>query len=254
MVLKEFFQKHPKAALGFSGGVDSAFLLYAGKKYGADIRPYFIKTAFQPEFELQDALRLTKELGTELTVIACDILSETQVAGNPPDRCYYCKSILFGTLKRQAVKDGYEVLLDGTNASDEASDRPGMRAVQELKVLSPLRECGLSKTEIRRLSREAGLFTWEKPSYACLATRVPSGELITEELLEKIEKGEAALTELGFSDFRIRLYHKAARIQLPEQQLALFLQKREAVLRKLEPYFDAVMLDLRVRESDLTNS
>lgn len=254
MVLKEFFQKHPKAALGFSGGVDSAFLLYAGKKYGADIRPYFIKTAFQPEFELQDALRLTKELGTELTVIACDILSETQVAGNPPDRCYYCKSILFGTLKRQAVKDGYEVLLDGTNASDEASDRPGMRAVQELKVLSPLRECGLSKTEIRRLSREAGLFTWEKPSYACLATRVPSGELITKELLEKIEKGEAALTELGFSDFRIRLYHKAARIQLPEQQLALFLQKREAVLRKLEPYFDAVMLDLRVRESDLTNS
>ena len=137
MVLKEFFQKHPKAALGFSGGVDSAFLLYAGKKYGADIRPYFIKTAFQPEFELQDALRLTKELGTELTVIACDILSETQVAGNPPDRCYYCKSILFGTLKRQAVKDGYEVILDGTNASDEASDRPGMRAVQELKVLSP---------------------------------------------------------------------------------------------------------------------
>ena len=129
-----------------------------------------------------------------------------------------------------------------------------MRAVQELKVLSPLRECGLSKTEIRRLSREAGLFTWEKPSYACLATRVPSGELITKELLEKIEKGEAALTELGFSDFRIRLYHKAARIQLPEQQLALFLQKREAVLRKLEPYFDAVMLDLRVRESDLTNS
>ena len=254
MVLKEFFQKHPKAALGFSGGVDSAFLLYAGKKYGADIRPYFIKTAFQPEFELQDALRLTKELGTELTVIACDILSETQVAGNPPDRCYYCKSILFGTLKRQAVKDGYEVLLDGTNASDEASDRPGMRAVQELKVLSPLRECGLSKTEIRRLSREAGLFTWEKPSYACLATRVPSGELITKELLEKIEKGEAALTELGFSDFRIRLYHKAAIIQLPEQQLALFLQKREAVLRKLEPYFDAVMLDLRVRESDLTNS
>ncbi|HJB17139.1 MAG TPA: ATP-dependent sacrificial sulfur transferase LarE [Candidatus Blautia excrementipullorum] len=253
MVLKEFFQKHPKAALGFSGGVDSAFLLYAGKKYGADIRPYFIKTAFQPEFELQDALRLTKELGTDLAVIECDILAETQVAENPPDRCYYCKSVLFGTLKRQAAKDGYEVLLDGTNASDEASDRPGMQAVQELKVLSPLRECGLSKTEIRRLSREAGLFTWEKPSYACLATRVPSGELITEELLEKIEKGEAALTELGFSDFRIRLYHKAARIQLPEQQLDLMLQNREAVLRKLEPYFDAVMLDLGVRESDLTN-
>ena len=214
MKLKEFFEKYPRVALGFSGGVDSAYLLYAGEKYGADIRPYFIKTAFQPEFELRDAHRLTEELGIELTVVEYDILAETQVAQNPPNRCYYCKSALFGALKQQALKDGYEILLDGTNASDDASDRPGMKAIREMKVLSPLRECGLTKDEIRILSREAGLFTWEKPSYACLATRIPTGEPVSGELLKRIERSEDALSALGFSDFRVRVFHNAARIQL----------------------------------------
>ena len=247
MELKEFFEKYPRAALGFSGGVDSAYLLYAGKKYGADIRPYFIKTAFQPEFELRDAIRLAKELDVELTVIRHDILAEERVAENPADRCYYCKSALFHALKKQAVEDGYNVLLDGTNASDEASDRPGMKAIRELEVLSPLRECGLTKGEIRRLSREAGLFTWEKPSYACLATRVPAGNPLTEEILAKIEKGEVALTALGCSDFRIRVLHDAARLQLPESQLKLAVQKREELLKILKPHFPTVLLDLETR-------
>ena len=247
MELKEFFEKYPRAALGFSGGVDSAYLLYVGKKYGADIRPYFIKTAFQPEFELRDAIRLAKELDVELTVIRHDILAEERVAENPADRCYYCKSALFHALKKQAVEDGYNVLLDGTNASDEASDRPGMKAIRELEVLSPLRECGLTKGEIRRLSREAGLFTWEKPSYACLATRVPAGNPLTAEILAKIEKGEDTLTAMGFSDFRIRVFHDAARLQLPESQLKLAVQKREELLKILKPHFPTVLLDLETR-------
>lgn len=247
MELKQFFEIYSKAALGFSGGVDSAYLLYAGKKYGADIRPYFIKTAFQPEFELRDAIRLAKELDVELTVIRHDILAEDRVAENPADRCYYCKSALFHALKKQAVEDGYNVLLDGTNASDEASDRPGMKAIRELEVLSPLRECGLTKGEIRRLSREAGLFTWEKPSYACLATRVPAGNPLTAEILAKIEKGEDTLTAMGFSDFRIRVFHAAARLQLPESQLKLAVQKREELLKILKPYFPTVLLDLETR-------
>lgn len=247
MELKQFFEIYSKAALGFSGGVDSAYLLYAGKKYGADIRPYFIKTAFQPEFELRDAIRLAKELDVELTVIRHDILAEERVAENPADRCYYCKSALFHALKKQAMEDGYNVLLDGTNASDEASDRPGMKAIRELEVLSPLRECGLTKGEIRRLSREAGLFTWEKPSYACLATRVPAGNPLTAEILAKIEKGEDTLTAMGFSDFRIRVFHDAARLQLPESQLKLAVQKREELLKILKPYFPTVLLDLETR-------
>lgn len=247
MKLKEFFEKYPRVALGFSGGVDSAYLLYAGKKYGADIRPYFIKTAFQPEFELRDAHRLTEELGIELTVVEYDILAETQVAQNPPNRCYYCKSALFGALKQQALKDGYEILLDGTNASDDASDRPGMKAIREMKVLSPLRECGLTKDEIRILSREAGLFTWEKPSYACLATRIPTGEPVSGELLKGIERSEDALSALGFSDFRVRVFHNAARIQLSKGQFEQAAQDRERILSALKPYFPAVLLDLETR-------
>lgn len=247
MKLKEFFEKYPRVALGFSGGVDSAYLLYAGRKYGADIRPYFIKTAFQPEFELRDAIRLTEELGIELTVVEYDILAETRVIQNPSDRCYYCKSALFRTLRRQALKDGYEILLDGTNASDEASDRPGMKALRELKVLSPLRDCGLTKNEIRKLSREAGLFTWEKPSYACLATRIPTGVPINGTLLTRIERGEEALAALGFSDFRIRLFHDAARLQIPEKQFEMLFQKRKEVQKALEPYFDVLLLDLEER-------
>ena len=247
MKLKEFFEKYPRVALGFSGGVDSAYLLYAGRKYEADIRPYFIKTAFQPEFELRDAHRLTEELGIELTVVEYDILAETQVAQNPPNRCYYCKSALFGALKQQALKDGYEILLDGTNASDDASDRPGMKAIREMKVLSPLRDCGLTKNEIRKLSREAGLFTWEKPSYACLATRIPTGVPINGTLLTRIERGEEALAALGFSDFRIRLFHDAARLQIPEKQFEMLFQKRKEVQKALEPYFDVLLLDLEER-------
>ena len=247
MKLKEFFEKYPRVALGFSGGVDSAYLLYAGRKYGADIRPYFIKTAFQPEFELRDAIRLTEELGIELTVVEYDILAETRVIQNPSDRCYYCKSALFRTLRRQALKDGYEILLDGTNASDEASDRPGMKAVRELKVLSPLRDCGLTKNEIRKLSREAGLFTWEKPSYACLATRIPTGVPINGTLLTRIERGEEALAALGFSDFRIRLFHDAAKLQIPKKQFEMLFQKRKEVQKALEPYFDVLLLDLEER-------
>ena len=247
MKLKEFFEKYPRVALGFSGGVDSAYLLYAGKKYGADIRPYFIKTAFQPEFELRDAHRLTEEHGIELTVVEYDILAETQVAQNPPNRCYYCKSALFGALKQQALKDGYEILLDGTHASDDASDRPGMKAIREMKVLSPLRECGLTKDEIRILSREAGLFTWEKPSYACLATRIPTGEPVSGELLKRIERSEDALSALGFSDFRVRVFYNAARIQLSKGQFEKAAQDRERILNVLKPYFTAVLLDLEAR-------
>lgn len=156
---------------------------------------------------------------------------------------------LFGLLKEKALKDGYTMLLDGTNASDDFSDRPGMQAIRELEVRSPLRECGLTKTEIRRLSKEEGLFTWNKPSYACLATRIPAGTVLTEPELQKIEKAEDKLFSLGFTDFRIRLFHGAARIQLPAEQMAKMTEIREEIYRELKPYFKAVLLDLETRKS-----
>ena len=135
MELRDFFQECPKVALGFSGGVDSAYLLYAALDHGAQVRPYFIKTAFQPQFELEDARRLCAQLGVELTVLELDVLQIPGVVENPPDRCYHCKRALFGRLRQQARADGYTVLIDGTNASDDAGDRPGMRALGELSVV-----------------------------------------------------------------------------------------------------------------------
>ena len=247
MELRDFFQECPKVALGFSGGVDSAYLLYAALDHGAQVRPYFIKTAFQPQFELEDARRLCAQLGVELTVVELDVLQIPGVAENPPDRCYHCKRALFGRLRQQAQADGYTVLIDGTNASDDAGDRPGMRALGELSVRSPLRECGISKAQVRALSKEAGLFTWDKPAYACLATRVPTGEAITPETLRKVEAAEEALFSLGYSDLRVRVFHGAARLQLPGQQLEQAAKEREAISQALAPWFDTVLLDLKER-------
>ena len=247
MTLEQFFQENPRCALGFSGGVDSAYLLYAGVKAGADIRPYFIKTAFQPAFELADARKLAEGLGAEVTVLELDALADPRVAANPADRCYFCKQNLFRTLKERAIADGYPVLLDGTNASDEAGDRPGMRALAELSVRSPLRECGLTKAEIRARSREAGLFTWDKPAYACLATRVPAGEAITADLLARVEGAEDALFRLGYTDFRVRVFHSAARLQLPRGQMERAVREAEELRQALKPYFTPILLDLEGR-------
>ena len=247
MTLQEFFTEYPKAALGFSGGVDSSYLLWAAVNAGADIAPYYIQTAFQPAFELEDAKRLCEQIGVKLNVIQLDALADPRVAANPANRCYYCKVGLFGALRARAKADGYDLLLDGTNASDDAGDRPGMKALREMEVRSPLRECGLTKAMIRQESRKAGLFTWDKPAYACLATRVPIGRTITPELLRRVEGAETALFDLGFTDFRVRLYDDAARLQLPEGQLAKAVEQRQAIRQALASWFDIVLLDTQTR-------
>ena len=150
-------------------------------------------------------------------------------------------------LWEQARRDGHTLLLDGTNASDDAGDRPGMKALRELAVESPLRLCGLTKADVRAASKEAGLFTWDKPAYACLATRVPTGQAITKEDLARVEKAEDALFALGFTDFRVRLLADAARIQLPEDQWDRAAGQRKKILAALKPWFSAVTLDLETR-------
>ena len=247
MTLGEFFQMYPKVALAFSGGVDSAYLLYAAVSCGAQVRAYYVKSAFQPQFELEDAQRLAKELNADMRVLQVDVLANQHVASNPADRCYYCKREIFTAILNAAAEDGFSVLIDGTNASDDAADRPGMRALREMSVHSPLRECGLTKAEVRRRSKEAGLFTWDKPAYACLATRVPAGVEITEEMLQKTEAAEDFLFSQGFSDFRVRMMGNAARLQLPEAQLPLLLEKRQTVVSELKKSYGAVLLDLEVR-------
>lgn len=247
MELLEFFAEYPKVALAFSGGTDSAYLLYAALKSGANVQPYYVKTAFQPRFEWKDARRLCRQLGVELSVVERDIFRCAQVVKNSSDRCYHCKKEMFSAMKARAALEGFPVLIDGTNASDDAGDRPGMRAIRELQVRSPLRECGITKAQVRKLSKEAGLFTWKKPAYACLATRIPTGTALTQEALKKVEAAEERLFQIGFSDFRVRVFHGAARLQFPEDQLSEAFRRREEIKSVLAPYYSQVLLDLETR-------
>ena len=247
MTLREFFTEHPEAAVAFSGGADSALLVWAASRYAKRVRAYYVKTPFQPAFELRDAQRLAAEAGVGLTVIEFDVLAVPEAAANGPERCYFCKKALFSRILEAAREDGFSLVLDGTNASDDAGDRPGMRAIAELSVRSPLRECGLTKEDVRVLSQKAGLFTWNKPAYACLATRVPQGTRITRETLETVEKAEDALMRLGFADFRVRVRGDTACLQVTQEQLPLVLGTRKAVLESLRGLFSAVTLDLEPR-------
>lgn len=247
MELNEFFAAHPEVAVAFSGGVDSAYLLYAAKRAAKRMKAYYACSAFQPQFELEDAKRLAAELDVQMQILPLDVLADAQVTANPKNRCYYCKKRIFGAITAQALRDGFSVLLDGTNASDDADDRPGMRALEELSVLSPLRLCGLTKAQIRALSKEAGLFTWDKPAYACLATRIPTGTPIQARDLERVERAEAALAALGFRDFRVRLFHGAARVQATAAQLPLALERREDLTVALRSDFSDILLDLAPR-------
>lgn len=248
MNLQEFFAENPRVAIAFSGGVDSSYLLYAALHYGARARAYYVNSAFQPAFELEDARRLAGELNADMKVLPVDVLASETVTANPPDRCYHCKQMIFRTILAAAEADGFTVLLDGTNASDDAGDRPGMRVLRELSVRSPLRECGLTKAEIRRLSREAGLFTWDKPAYACLATRIRTGEEITLQKLKQTEKAEGFLFGLGFRDFRVRMVGNTAKLELREADLPLLLENREKIVTELRKDYDSVLLNLEVRK------
>lgn len=248
MTLEQFFAENREVAVAFSGGVDSAYLLYAATRYAARVKAYYVSTAFQPEFELADARRLADELGADMLVLHVDVLMSGAVTANPPDRCYHCKNTLFRQILRAAENDGFPVLLDGTNASDDAGDRPGMRALRELAVRSPLRECGLTKRDVRMLSRDAGLFTWDKPAYACLATRIPTGQPITARDLAVTEAAESDLFSLGFTDFRVRMVGRSAKIQLPAAQMPGLLEHRQEILQRLGPDYDGVWLDLEGRE------
>lgn len=254
MNLKTFFDENKKSAIAFSGGTDSSFLLYAAKNYGCDVRAYYIHSPFQPEFELEDAKRIATQLNVDLKILTYNILENQQVQKNPANRCYFCKKNILKKIINQAKSDGYSVILDGTNASDDVNDRPGMKALTELNVLSPLRICGITKTDVRRLSKEAGLFTYKKPSYACLATRIPTGHEIQKEDLMKVEKAESILSEMGFQNFRIRMYRYevgVASLETEERQWKYAQDNLDKIEKMLIPWFDRVILENTHRKAEI---
>lgn len=242
-----FFREHPKLALGFSGGVDSSFLLHSALKMKVDVLPVYVRTQFVTDHDLEAARRFCREEGVELVVSDLDILSSEDVASNGPLRCYHCKTMIFGRIIQIARERGYDVVVDGTNASDQEGDRPGFRALRELGVGSPLRECGITKSTIRRMSRTERLSTWNAPSNSCLATRVRSGVPITEETLMKVHGAETALASMGYWNFRVRTDGQRARIQFSDTQYADAVKRSSDVLAAVEPYFPQCEIDEETR-------
>ena len=247
MELKDFFKLNNKIAVAFSGGVDSAYLLYAATKAGADVTAYYVKSQFQPDFELQDAIATADYAGARMRILQVDALSDERVSANPANRCYYCKNNIMGAILKAASEDEYDLLCDGTNASDDADDRPGFRALGELGIRSPLRECGLTKAEIRLRAKEAGLSVWNKPAYACLATRIPTGEIITEAKLMRTEESEKVLFDMGFTDFRVRTRGDSALIQVTAGQHDMAKQRMDEITKLIGGMYESVSLDEKTR-------
>ncbi len=247
MTLREFFTKYDNVGIALSGGVDSIYLMYVSHLCGANVRAYFAKNRLSPESELSDAVRAAEKLGVPLSVLEYSALDDENVTKNASDRCYFCKLGMMRIITEAARNDGCEILCEGTNASDDVATRPGFRALGELSVLSPLRMCGLTKEKIRALAYDAGLDVWDKPSYSCLATRIKTGERITEEKILRVASGEERLFSLGFSDFRIRLCGDAARLELSVRDTQKFRENEKQVLQELKKYFECVFVELEAR-------
>lgn len=222
--LKKYLREFDSLAIAFSGGVDSTFLLAVAKEVlGENVIAVTLLSGFVPENEVQEATRLATTLGVRHEFIKVDELSIPGVASNPPDRCYLCKKALFTQIKALTEKMEIQQVVDGSNLDDEGDYRPGMQALAELGIKSPLRIAQLTKAEIRALSQILKLPTWDKPSFACLASRIPYGEPITKEKLAMIDKAERFLVAQGFKQMRVRCHDKLARIEVPEEDILLLL-------------------------------
>ena len=236
-------------AVAFSGGVDSTLLAkVAHDVLGDNMLAVTVQSAFVPDDDLQQARTWTVAEGIAHVVAAADILAVPGVADNPPERCYLCKQAVFTRIGAIALEHGIACVADGSNVDDNADYRPGRRALVELGVRSPLLEEGFSKQDVRDLSRALGLPTWDKPSAACLASRVPYHTRITPEALERIARAERALAALGFAQVRVRAHGDVARIEVPPVQIARLAQeplRSQAVSGVKEAGFTFVALDLQ---------
>ncbi len=254
--LQAMLRSYEDVVVAFSGGVDSTFLL----KVALDVLgPDHVLAATSdsetyPERERAEALALAKELGARHELIATSELAIPGYAQNPVNRCYFCKQELFTQLIPIAQKYGHQHVVFGAIADDLGEYRPGLQAAKEQGVAAPLLEVGLTKAEIRHLSREVGLRTWDKPSFACLSSRIPYGEAITQEKLSMIDQAEDFLMQLGFRQVRVRQHEKTARIEVPKDRLQDIVAVADTVFAKLRQIgYTYVSLDLQGYRSGSMN-
>lgn len=222
--LKKIIRNMGSAAVAYSGGVDSTFLLkVAYDVLGDQVLGITARSSTYPEREFQEAIQYVGLIGAKHEVIISEELEIEGFSKNPVNRCYYCKNELFSKIRGIADERGLKYVLDGSNFDDTNDYRPGMTAARENGVVSPLKEAGLTKTDIRELSKELGLPTWDKPSFACLSSRFPYGKEITVEKLSMVDQAEQFLLDKGFRQIRVRHHEEIARIEvLPEDRKKLF--------------------------------
>jgi len=247
--LKEMIEGCGKAAVAFSGGVDSTLLLSVAREMlGDDVVAVTVVSPFMPGHEKGEASEIARLLGARHEIVEVDESDIEGFADNPPDRCYICKRFLFSQVVGIAKDKGISCVMDASNADDTGDYRPGLRALRELGIRSPLMEAGLTKDEIRRLSKRRGLPGWDKPAMACLATRIPYGERITKDNLRRVDEAEQYLRSLGYINCRVRSHGDLARIEVAPERIEKLLRpgQRGQVTEHLKDLgFRYVTVDLR---------
>ena len=247
-VLKSSLAAMESVAVAFSGGVDSSFLLYVAHDVLGDVAvAVTVSSCFVPRRERDEAADFCARNGIRQLELAVDVLALPGIDRNPADRCYHCKKALFTRIIERARSEGFSCVCEGSNMDDMGDYRPGLKAIAELGVRSPLRDAGLYKREIRELSKELGLSGWNKPSFACLASRFPYGEALTQERLAMVEQAEQLLLDRGFSQFRVRMHGGTlARIEVPSAELDRLFADRDLLVKKYrELGFTYVTMDLQ---------
>jgi len=235
--------------IAFSGGVDSSLILKiatdAGKELGRDVHAVTFETKLHPVSDVQISRNVAKEMGAIHTIIKVDEFENKELLNNPVNRCYICKKMLFEGLFEFARNHNLKYVIDGTNADDHKVYRPGIKALSELGVVSPLAALEISKAEVREFAKDLSISVASRPSAPCMATRLPYNTEIRFELLKRIEEGEEYIKTLGFSIVRLRIHGEIARIEVPKEDFLKFMENKDLVLSKLKSLgFSYVTLDL----------